>query len=154
MVRRKINLQFESKYQTFHFLKVWSLNCPFCPGFHLLTWWRHQFFRVTGSSWEESTVHRWIPLTRPVTRSFDILFDLRMNKRLSKQSRRQWFETPSCSLWHHCKEFPMLHFAYNAYNSVIISIIKNAKYLPTNSKFSTEAVMKHTNGKILIQVPP
>ena len=25
-----------------------------------------------------------------------------LNKRLSKQSRSQWFETPSCPLWRHC----------------------------------------------------
>ena len=41
-------------------------------------------------------------LQRPVTRSFDVFFDLRRNKRLSYQSRRQWFETPLCSLWRHC----------------------------------------------------
>ena len=29
-------------------------------------------------------------------------FYLRLNKRLSKQSRRQWFETPSRSLWRRC----------------------------------------------------
>ena len=29
-------------------------------------------------------------------------FDLRLNKRLSKQSKRRWCETPSCSLWRHC----------------------------------------------------
>ena len=39
---------------------------------------------------------------RPVTRSFDVFFDLRMKKRLSKQSRRRWFKTPSCSSWRHC----------------------------------------------------
>ena len=36
------------------------------------------------------------PHKRPVIRSFDVLFDLRLNKRLSKQSRRRWFEKPSC----------------------------------------------------------
>ena len=39
---------------------------------------------------------------RPAMQSFDVFFDLRLNKRLSKQSRRWWFETPSCSLWCHC----------------------------------------------------
>ena len=39
------------------------------------------------------------PFQRPVTRSFDIFFDLRLNRELSKQSRRSWFKTPSCSLW-------------------------------------------------------
>ena len=41
---------------------------------------------------------------RPVTQSFDAFFDLCVNKRLSKQSWCQWFEMPSCSLWHHGKE--------------------------------------------------
>ena len=31
-----------------------------------------------------------------------VFFDLRLNKRLSKQSRRQWFETTSRTLWRHC----------------------------------------------------
>ena len=41
------------------------------------------------------------PSHRPVTRSFDVFFDLSLNKLLSKQSRRRWFETSSCSLWRH-----------------------------------------------------
>ena len=40
----------------------------------------------------------------PVMRSFDIFVDLRLSKRLSKPSRRQWFEKPSRSLWHHNKD--------------------------------------------------
>ena len=50
----------------------------------------------------ETTGHRWILLTKPVTWSFDVFFDLRLNKRLSKRSRRRWFETPSRSIWRHC----------------------------------------------------
>ena len=42
------------------------------------------------------------PAQRPVTRSFDVFFDLRLHECLSKQPRRWWFETPSCSLWRHC----------------------------------------------------
>ena len=53
-------------------------------------------FHVTGPLWGEFTGHRWIPLTIPVTWSFDVIFDLGMNKRLSKQSRHRWFESPSC----------------------------------------------------------
>ena len=48
------------------------------------------------------------PAQRPVTRSFGVFFDLRLDKRLSKQSWRGWFETPSCSLWHHCN--PIVFF--------------------------------------------
>ena len=40
---------------------------------------------------------------KPVTRSFDVFSDLRLNKRLSQQSWGWWFETPSRSLWRHCK---------------------------------------------------
>ena len=46
-----------------------------------------------------SPVNGEFPSQRPVTRSFDVFFDLHRNKRLSIQSRRRWFETPSCSLW-------------------------------------------------------
>ena len=59
-------------------------------------------FHVTGPLWGESTGHRWLPLARPVTRSFDVFFVLRLNKWMSKQSRHQRFEMPSGSLWHHC----------------------------------------------------
>ena len=47
---------------------------------------------------------------RPVTQSFDVFFDLRLNKWLSKQSRRQWFETPSRSLWRHCSAQKTLEY--------------------------------------------
>ena len=42
------------------------------------------------------------PSQRSVTRSFDIFFYLCLNERLSKQSKRQWFETPSHPLLRHC----------------------------------------------------
>ena len=63
--------------------------------------WKH--FRVTGFLSWEFTGHRWIPLTKPVTRSFDFFFDLGLDKRLNKASRRRWFETSSRSLWRHCR---------------------------------------------------
>ena len=50
---------------------------------------------------------RGIPPQRPVTRRFDVFFDLRLNKRLSKQSWGWLFETPSRSLWRHCKIFTL-----------------------------------------------
>ena len=48
------------------------------------------------------------PSQRPVTRSFDIFFDVGLNRRLSNQSKGWWFETPSRSLWRHCKEWDHL----------------------------------------------
>ena len=44
------------------------------------------------------------PSQRPVTQSFYVFFDLRLNRRLNKQSRCQWFETPSRSVWCHCND--------------------------------------------------
>ena len=38
----------------------------------------------------------------PLMWSFDVSFDLHLHKWLSKPLRCQWFETASCSLWHHC----------------------------------------------------
>ena len=74
-------------------------------------------FRVTGPRWAESSGHRWIPLKRPVTRSFDVFFDLRLNELLSKQSRRRWFEIPSRSLWRH---YIGTGHSKNAYSSHIV----------------------------------
>ena len=62
-------------------------------------------FRVTSHLCRKFTGHRWIPLKKPVTLSFDVSFDLRPNKRLSKQWRRRSFETPSRSVWRHCNGF-------------------------------------------------
>ena len=52
----------------------------------------------------EFTGHWWIPRTKASDAELNVFFDLRLNKRLSKQSLGWWFETPSCSLWRHCKE--------------------------------------------------
>ena len=62
--------------------------------------WQHfpRYWSFVG----ESIGDRWIPLTKPMTQSFDVFFDLHLNKLLSKQSGRRWFETPSRFLWRHC----------------------------------------------------
>ena len=59
-------------------------------------------FRITGTCEGNQSITSRFPLQRPVTRNFDVFFDLRLNRQLSKQSKRQWFETPSRSLWRHC----------------------------------------------------
>ena len=63
-------------------------------------------FCVTGLLWGEFTGE--FPSQRLVTRGFDVFFDLRLNKRLRKPSRRRWFETPTRSLWRHCKVLILL----------------------------------------------
>ena len=70
-----------------------------------ISWWRHQmetFSVLLAICAGNSPVSSEFPSQRPVMRSFDVFLDLRLNKRLSKQSWGWWFETPSCSLWHHC----------------------------------------------------
>ena len=63
-----------------------------------------KILRVTVPLCGEFTGNPWIPLTKPVTRSFDVSFDLCLNKRLSKQSWGWWFEAPMCSIWRHWNE--------------------------------------------------
>ena len=71
--------------------------------FLMMTSLNGNIFRVTGHLCGEFTVPgQFPPIQRPMTRSFDVFFDQRLNKWLSKQSWGWWFETPSCSLWHHC----------------------------------------------------
>ena len=57
-------------------------------------------FRVTGPLCGEFNGHRWIPLTKPVTRSCGVFFELWLNI----QSWGWRFETPSRALWRHCND--------------------------------------------------
>ena len=79
------------------------------------------------------------PSQRPVTQSFDVFFDLRLNKRLSKQSRSQWFETPSGPLWRHCNEKKNTvlrrHSSYACNSYLLWDILNSLKwriYAPVN----------------------
>ena len=55
--------------------------------------WKY-FLRYWPFVWGNHPVTDGFPSQRPVTRGFDLFVDLR----LSTQSRRRWFETPSCSV--------------------------------------------------------
>ena len=85
--------------------------CRLLLAIHLIKYAHHFFmmtssnaniFRVTGLLWGESTGPRWIPPTKPVTRSFGAFFGVRLNERLCKQSWFWWYETPPRSLWRQC----------------------------------------------------
>ena len=68
-----------------------------CEG---LAWWCHQMetYSVLLALCDGNpTETGGFPSQRPVMQSFGVFFDLHLNNR----SRRQWFETPSCSLWRH-----------------------------------------------------
>ena len=89
-------------------------------------WWRHQmetFSPLLAFCAGNSPVTGEFPSRRPVTGSFDVFFDLHLNKRLSKQSRRQWFVTPSRSLWRHCNSFIWIQ------TSLIITQALNLRYV-------------------------
>ena len=68
---------------------------------HIMTSSNGNIFRITGPLCGEFTGHRWIPLTKASDAEVWGFLDLRLKKRLSKQSRLQWFATPSRSLWRH-----------------------------------------------------
>ena len=68
---------------------------------HEWPWWRHQM-ETFSALLANPPVTGGFPSQRPVTRSFDVFVDLHLNKQLSKQSRRQWIETPSRPLWRQC----------------------------------------------------
>ena len=91
------------------------------------------FFYVTGPLYGDSPVTGEFPSQRSVTQSFDVFFDLCLNKRLRKQSRRRWFETPSCSLWRHCDE---MHFALTAtYHDIIQEMVPvRRRHKPSSKK--------------------
>ena len=75
------------------------------PPENIISRWCHQMetFSALLALWEGiSPVTGEFHSQRPVTRSLDAFFDLCLNKMLSKPSTRRWFETPLCSLWHHC----------------------------------------------------
>ena len=81
------------------------------------SWWRHQmetFCPLPALRVGNSPVTGEFPSQRPVTQSFDVFFDLRLNKRLSKQSRRQWFEAPSRSLWRNCNSIVCCYIVRNS----------------------------------------
>ena len=71
------------------------------------TWWHHRmetFSALLTLCEGNPSVTGGFHSQRPATRSFDVFFDLCLNKELCKQPRCRWFETPSRSLWRHCKE--------------------------------------------------
>ena len=70
--------------------------------FYMMTWSNGNIFLVTGPLWEKFTGYQWIPLTK--NGDAELWCFLRLNKRLSKQSWREWFKTPLCSLWGHCNK--------------------------------------------------
>ena len=90
---------------TSHFMEGHSSPTTIFPVF-MMTSSNGNMFRITGFCAGNWPVTSEFPSHRPVTRSFDVFFDLCLNKQLSKQSRRLWFETPSCSLWRYCNVVP------------------------------------------------
>ena len=102
------------------------------------TWWRHQietFSALLALCAGNSPVSGEFPAQRPVTRSFDVFFDLGLNKRLSKQSKRWWFETPSCSLWRHRNEndqagSPIVHNFFLMWAHWPVKLCMPAPYVP------------------------
>ena len=95
----RINVCIKGGFTKTHFL----CSCRFSP--IIKSWWRHQmetFSALLGLCAGNSPVTGEFPSQKPMTQSFGVFY-LCLNKRSNKQSRRWWFETPSRSLWSHCK---------------------------------------------------
>ena len=92
----KICVKFQRAPLKFHtiFLTHTPQNMHF-TGSYFCVWFTISLNCVVISSVGE------FPTQRPVTLNFDVFF---VPEQTSKQSRRRWFETPSRSLWRHCKE--------------------------------------------------
>ena len=58
--------------------------------------WKH--FPHHWPLWGDFTSHRWIPLTKASDVELWFFLWSALNKQFSKLSKRQWFDTPSCSL--------------------------------------------------------
>ena len=65
-----------------------------------VSWWRHQM--ESFCAWPALCVGN-SPVTGEYQWHAALMFSLCPNKRFIKQSRGWWFETPSRSLWRHCK---------------------------------------------------
>ena len=77
-----------------------------------VSWWSHQmetFSVLVALCAGNPPGPGEFPTQRPVTQNFDVFFDLCLNKRLNKQSWGWWFESPSCSLWHHYNAIAIVH---------------------------------------------
>ena len=84
-----------------------------------VAWWRHQMEHFPSHWPFVGGIHR-SPMDSPHKASDTehcCFLDLRLNKRLSKQSGRQWFETPSLSLWCYCNctRVFFLHFCFKLF---------------------------------------
>ena len=83
----------------------WDVLCIYKNRERYISWWRHQMEIVSALlaiCEGNPLVTGGFPSQRRMTRSL-VFFDLRLNQRLSKQPKRRWFETPSRSLYRHCK---------------------------------------------------
>ena len=99
----------------------------------LMTSSNGSIFRVTGPLWGEFTGGWWIPLTKASDAQLWCFLWYTFDKRLRKQSKRQWFETPSCSLWLHCNGF---HFIWSLFARVPLTRSQHwKKYLSPNSYY-------------------
>ena len=72
------------------------------------TWWRHlmeAFSTLLAFCEWKPPVTGGFPLTKASDAELGcFLWSAIEKKRLSKESGHWWFETPSCSLWHHCND--------------------------------------------------
>ena len=140
-----------ARYPKNYYLKEWWPSSLIVSHYQGLTYWwrRHQ---METFSVLQAFVHRIgeYPSQWPLTWSFGILYNLHLNEPLSKQSRHQYFEMPSCSLWcncsalrpeknvyHHANDIFKFSFLYESYCMMIqisVAPLKFGNYTPRTTK--------------------
>ena len=128
--------------------------------YRISSWWRHQM--ETSSALlalceENPPVTSAFPSQRPVMWSFDGFFDLRLNIQLSKQSRHQWFGTPSRSLRHyndvisyHIRQIQLYHACWWFGNVRSQAILQFGQVIGPPGKISQGA---RWNSRLLTLIP-
>ena len=84
-----------------HYMLPYQLNERVCVAY---PWWHHQMETVSALlalCAENSPVTGEFPHNGQLRGALMISWISAWKKRLSKQARRQWLHTPSCSLWRH-----------------------------------------------------
>ena len=121
-----------------------------------IPWWHHQmdtFSELLALCAGNSPVTGEFPAQRSVTQSFDVFFDLRLNKWLSRQLGGWWFDTPLCSLWHHCidarKDGAQLSTILEPWIS-LTSLVIVKPYRLTTCQFGIDVNLKNYSEKCIV----
>ena len=112
------------------------------------SWWHHQMetFSALPVLCEETTDHRWIPLTKANdARDFDVFSDLRLNKRLSNQDVADLKRHRA----HYCVTVMWIQMVIYPHRNTGSD---PSKFVNTSWLWSADAILCHRTWSALVQV--